>query len=368
MLPILRLCQNNVAKRLLFTSCKCMQNYRNFDKGKFQLSSEVEEAIHSQRPVVALESAIITHGMPFPDNFSTAKTVEEIVRENGAIPATVAVINGQIFVGLQNLQLQQLAEAENSIKISTRDYPFAIAKKLTGGTTVAATIHAADRCGIKLMATGGIGGVHINGEKINADLIEMSRTPIAVVSSGIKSILDLDRTLEYMETLGIGLASFNNSKHLPLFYSERSGRMAPYDVTSISEAANILNEWFHFNQVSGLLLAVPVPKQYSIDLALIDKIIHQANDRAREKKFVGKDVTPFLLEQIALKTSGKSLETNIALVKNNVKIATQIAVEYSKLMQNEKVDGSFFSEMPYVIHTKDNIAHQCSNAPVSTTV
>ncbi|KAK4880522.1 hypothetical protein RN001_008668 [Aquatica leii] len=316
------------------------------------ISKQVKHALQNNLPIVALESTIITHGMPYPKNLMCAQEVESVVRENGATPATIAILGGRIKVGLSTSQLTELADTEKKkpIKTSRRDFGYVLANKLNGGTTVAGTLIVAKEVGIEVFGTGGLGGVHRDAAvtfDISADLIELGNSPVAVVSSGVKSILDIPKTLEYLETQGVFVATFGKDKAFPAFYCRTSNCDAPYNVTSAFEAANIIRNHFNLGLKSGLLFAVPVLEEFAMDPQKMDKIIEQALLSANKKDISGKEITPYLLSEISKITQGSSLETNIALIKNNAKVATNIAVELTKLKResngNTRVPGKYVS-------------------------
>jgi len=303
----------------------------------------VRQALQLQKPVVALESTIITHGMPMPENVITALAVEEEVRQNGAIPATIGILDGRIKVGLTREELTTLAKKprEQVIKCSRRDLPFVVSRRQSGGTTVAATMIIAHRVGIRVFATGGIGGVHRGGHEtldVSADLTELGRTPVAVVCSGVKSILDIPRTLEYLETQGVCVASFDSPGGIfPDFYTRDSGCTVPYNLRGAQEAAELLRSWRELKMESGLLIGVPIPEEFAADKTKIEEAIQEAIAHAKTQGISGKEVTPFLLAAIAKITEGRSLKSNIALIKNNAKVAAQIAAslcEVSTKMDN----------------------------------
>ncbi|XP_028285710.1 pseudouridine-metabolizing bifunctional protein C1861.05 isoform X2 [Parambassis ranga] len=307
----------------------------------FRVHPSVSQALAENKPVVALESTIITHGMPYPHNLNTAKEVEAIVRAEGAAPATVAVIEGEVHVGLSSDELEQLARSTNSQKVSRRDLPFIISKGLSGGTTVSATMIAAHRAGIPVFVTGGIGGVHRDGENsldISADLTELGRTPIAVVSAGVKSILDIGRTLEYLETQGVCVATYGASKHFPAFFSPQSGFNSAYNVCNPEEAAKLLESTLSLGLQSGVLLAVPIPEEHAAAGQQIEEAIQAAVTEASVKGITGRDVTPFILQKVNELTQGKSLQANIALIHNNARVGSQIACALSKLKTNGSKD------------------------------
>ncbi|XP_042268240.1 pseudouridine-5'-phosphate glycosidase isoform X3 [Thunnus maccoyii] len=306
----------------------------------FRVHPSVSQALAENRPVVALESTIITHGMPYPHNLSTAKEVEAIVRAEEATPATVGVIDGKIHVGLSSEELDHLARYKNSMKVSRRDLPYVISKGLSGGTTVSATMIAAHRAGISVFVTGGIGGVHRDGENsldISADLTELGRTPIAVVSAGVKSILDIGRTLEFLETQGVCVATYGTSKNFPAFFSPQSGFTSPYQVCNPEEAAKLISSTLSLGLQSGVLLAVPIPEEHAAAGQQIEQAIQTAVTEASAKGITGRDVTPFILQKVNELTEGKSLQANIALIRNNAKVGSQIACALSKEMNKRKL-------------------------------
>lgn len=296
--------------------------------GLLKLHPDVSKAIASQKAVVALESTIITHGMPYPENLTMAKEVEQIVKEHGAVPATVGIVEGKVHVGLSESDLEYLAESKETVKISRRDLPYVLSKGLSGGTTVSATMVAAHKVGIPVLVTGGIGGVHRDGQNtldISADLTELGRTPMAVVSAGVKSILDIGRTLEYLETNGVCVATFGETREFPAFFLQKSGFQSPYNVTDEEEAAKLIANAQVIGQDSGVLIAVPIPEDHAASSLVIDNAIQQAVTEARDKGIRGKDVTPFILERIYEITEGLSLAINIALIKNNARVGSRIA-------------------------------------------
>ncbi|KAJ8411374.1 hypothetical protein AAFF_G00173800 [Aldrovandia affinis] len=283
----------------------------------FNVHPSVSEALAENKPVVALESTIITHGMPYPQNLSTAEEVEAIVRAHGATPATVGVLQGRLHVGLTQEQLHFLSHDNASLKVSRRDLPYAISKGLSGGTTVSGTMIAAHRAGIPVFVTGGIGGVHRDGENsmdVSADLTELGRTPIAVVSAGVKSILDIGRTLEFLETQGVCVTTFGKSKDFPAFFSPHSGFSSPYNVTDAKEAAELIAGMLSLGLQSGLLLAVPIPEEHSASGQLIQEAVCTAVAEASEKGIRGRDVTPFILQRVSELTRGESLKASILLL------------------------------------------------------
>ena len=298
-----------------------------------KIHAEVSTALQEGKPVVALESTIISHGMPYPKNVETALAVEKTVRENGAIPATIAIINGHCCVGLSADQIEEFGKAKNVWKVSLRDIPYVITKKLMGATTVAATMRIAALAGIKVFVTGGIGGVHRGAEKnmdISADLTEMSQTNVAIISAGVKSILDIGLTLEYLETMGIPVVSIGQNE-FPSFYSSKSGFPSPLRMDLPADIAQLLQHKWHLGLKGAVLIANPVPTQMEVPPEEMEIYIQQALAAAKSQHINGKEVTPFLLSYIASHTKGESLATNIALIINNAKVGAQVAVELSKI-------------------------------------
>jgi pseudouridine-5'-phosphate glycosidase len=293
---------------------------------------EVAGAIKNNQPIVALESTIISHGMPYPRNVETAISVEAAVRAEGAIPATIAIKEGKCYVGLSNDDLAFFGKEKNVWKVSIRDMPYVIANKLPGATTVAATMRIAAMAGIQIFATGGIGGVHRGAENtmdISADLTEMSTTNVAVVSAGVKSILDIGLTLEYLETLGIPVVTFGQ-KEFPSFYSRKSGFTSPLSIDTTSSIAEMLQVKWDLGLNGSVLIANPVPKDQEVDSETIEGYIQQALSAATENNITGKETTPFLLKYIAEHSKGESLDANIALIHHNARLAGKIAVEMKR--------------------------------------
>lgn len=293
----------------------------------------VAKALAEGVPVVALESTIISHGMPYPKNVATALAVEKAVKDNGAVPATIAIIDGKLMVGLSLEQIEQFGKATNIWKVSLRDMPYVLSKKILGATTVAATMRIAAMAGIKIFVTGGIGGVHRGAGKsmdISADLTEMAYTNVAVVSAGVKSILDIGLTLEYLETKGIPVVTFGQDE-FPSFYSSKSGYSSPLRLNTTAEIANLLQTKWAIGLHGTVLIANPVPSQYEVPNEIIETHIQQALAAATAQKIVGKEVTPFILKYIANNTNGESLETNIALILNNAALGAQLAVNFYNL-------------------------------------
>ncbi|MEN8124859.1 MAG: pseudouridine-5'-phosphate glycosidase [Bacteroidota bacterium] len=292
------------------------------------IKTEVSNALKQKLPIVALESTIISHGMPYPQNKETALQVEQIVKDNGAIPATIAIINGKIKVGLNNDEIDYLARSGSKIvKASRRDIPYLLAQKIDGATTVASTMIAAELAGIRVFATGGIGGVHRGASQsfdISADLQELCNTNVAVVCAGIKSILDLGLTLEYLETFGVPVLGYK-SKELPAFYTQKSGFQVNYKMNNATEIAKLLRTKWNLNLKGGVLIANPIPKDKELDYKIMNKAIETAIIEEKRLKIKGKESTPFLLGKVKELTGGLSLKANIELVYNNAKLAAQIA-------------------------------------------
>ena len=298
------------------------------------IAPEVAEALREGRPVVALESTIISHGMPYPQNVETALTVEDIIRENGAVPATVAVIGGRLKAGLSRAEIEHLGKAGSAVaKASRRDLPVLVARGCDGATTVTTTMMIAAMAGIRVFATGGIGGVHRGAETsmdISADLEELAQTPVMVICAGAKSILDLGLTLEYLETHGVPVLGYG-TEELPAFYTRRSGFGVDYRVDSPEELAAIYQAQRDMGYPGGMLVTNPIPEQYSMDKAIIDDAIETALGEAAEQGVHGKQVTPFLLAKVKELTGGDSLDSNIQLVYNNARLAAKTAAALVKL-------------------------------------
>jgi len=297
------------------------------------IAPDVAEALASGKAVVALESTIISHGMPYPKNVETAEALESIVRDSGAVPATIAVLGGRLKVGLSSDEIQHLGKrGSDVIKCSRRDLPFIVAREQDGATTVAATMIIAAMAGIRVFATGGIGGVHRGAQEtmdISADLDELARTNVAVVCAGIKSVLDIGRTLEYLETKGVPVIGYGTDT-LPAFYTRESGFPVDYRVDTAEEAAAAMKIKWAMELHGGLVIAAPIPEEHALDIDEISDIIDEAISEMRSRGITGKDTTPFLLARIADRSGGKSLEANIQLVKNNTRIAAKIATEFAK--------------------------------------
>ena len=303
-----------------------MSNLKDF----LVVSDEVKEALEQNKPVVALESTIISHGMPYPQNVETALKVEQIIRDNDAIPATIAIINGQMRAGLSADEIDYLGKKGREVaKVSRRDLPVIIAEKKDGATTVTTTMMIAHMAGIDVFATGGIGGVHRGAETtmdISADLEELAQTPVMVICAGAKSILDLGLTLEYLETKGVPVLGYQ-TEELPAFYTRKSGFSVDYRVDSPAELAEIFTTQQQIGMNSGLLVTNPIPEQYAMDKDTIDAAIEKALAEAEANGIHGKDSTPFLLTKVAEITGNNSLESNIQLVFNNVALGAKVAAE-----------------------------------------
>ena len=298
------------------------------------VNPEVAEAVRSGKPVVALESTIISHGMPYPQNVETALNVERIIRENGAVPATIAIIGGRLKAGLTPEEIEYFGKKGTAIaKSSRRDLAVLCAKVEDGATTVTTTMIIAHMAGIRIFATGGIGGVHRGAETtmdISADLEELAHTPVMVVCAGAKSILDLGLTLEYLETKGVPVLGYG-TEELPAFYTRQSGFRVDYRVDSPEELAKIFKTQNDLSLGGGMLVTNPIPEEFSMPKAVIDAAINQAIAECKEKGIHGKETTPFLLARVSELTGGDSLASNIRLVYNNAKLAALTAVEYCKL-------------------------------------
>ena len=293
-----------------------------------KFSDEILNAKDRKLPIVALESTIITHGMPYPQNLSTAIEVEEIVRRHKAVPATIAILNGKISIGMSRPQLTQLAKATDARKLSRADLPLCLSSKNTGSTTVAATMICARLANINVFATGGIGGVHKNASEtmdISADLNELSKTNVSVIAAGPKAILDIPKTLEVLETLGVPVISYQNDQ-IPAFWSRESGCQASIQIDQLDEIAAFIKYRDLVGLNGGCLITNPVPKKDEIPKERIVPIIENAIRYAEKSKISGKALTPFLLTKIFELTDGKSLETNISLIKNNAKVAAKLSV------------------------------------------
>ena len=294
---------------------------------------EVQKALDEGRPVVALESTILSHGMPWPQNLQFGHDVERLIREEGAVPATIAILDGQLKVGLTDAELERMCRADDVGKVSRRDVPVYLAAGKAGATTVATTMLIAEMAGIPVFATGGIGGVHRGAETtmdISADLQELAHTSVAVVSAGVKSILDIGLTLEYLETMGVPVLGMQ-TQDFPAFYCRRSGFSVDYALQDEAEAARVMKAKWEAGLKGGLIIANPVPEEYAMDSDQMAKIIDEAVAESREKGIKGKKITPFLLARIVELTGGESLNTNIQLAFHNARCAARIAKAYAAL-------------------------------------
>jgi len=292
-----------------------------------RINEIVKKALDEGRPVVALESTIISHGMPYPKNIETATNVEDVIKEQGAIPATIGIIKGEVVVGLSYEEIEYLAKAKDVVKVSRRDFPYVVSKKLDGATTVAGTMIVADMAGIKTFVTGGIGGVHRGaGDSfdVSADLEELKNTDVTVVCAGVKSILDISATLEYLETAGVGVITYGEDE-FPAFYSRRSGNKAELRMDKPEEIAEFINTKRDLKLKGATLVAVPVKVEDEIPFEKMDLFINEALKECYSLGINGKRITPFLLDKVKTLTEGRSLETNIKLVLNNASIGAQIA-------------------------------------------
>lgn len=297
-----------------------------------KISQEVKHALLHHQPVVALESTIISHGMPYPKNVETALRVEQVIRNAGCIPATIGIIEGEPIIGMSAEEIEMFGKREGIVKVSRRDLPIVYAKKMWGATTVAATMILARQADIEVFVTGGIGGVHRHGNEtfdISADLQELSRTDVTVVCAGAKAILDLPLTMEYLETMGVPVLGYQ-TKELPVFYTRKSGIALEYSFDTPLELAMIIKEKRKAHLHGGLLITNPIPEEYALDENLMNQSVNQALKEADEKGIHGKDVTPFLLRRVVELTGGESLESNIQLVLNNARLGAEIAKELCK--------------------------------------
>lgn len=299
-----------------------------------KINDKIKQALLENKPIVALESTIISHGMPYPENVQTALNAEKVVYDNGAIPATIAIINGVITVGLTSDEIEYLGKTGlNAHKTSTRDIPYIVSKGLTGATTVSATSKIASMAGIKVFATGGIGGVHRGAETtmdISADLEELAETDIVVVCAGAKAILDLPKTLEYLETKRVDVIGYQTD-NLPAFYSASSSLKVNHRLDSPLEIAKLMEAKWKLGINGGVLVTNPIPSEYSMDENIINKAIDEAITEMNKLGITGNKTTPYLLAKIKDITKGDSLSSNIKLVFNNCKLASEIAKEYVKL-------------------------------------
>ena len=299
-----------------------------------QLSSEVEAGKKLGQPIVALETTIVSHGMPYPDNLNTALEVENIIREEGAIPATIGVVGGKIKIGMSKQEIELFAKSSDVTKVSRRDIPIVMSNNANGATTVAGTILLAKLAGIDVMATGGIGGVHRDAENtfdISADLQELSKTDVTVVCAGPKSILDIGLTLEYLETMGVPIIGYNTNL-LPTFYCHESKFEVDFNYTKPSEIAKVMLNQKHLSLKGGMLVCNPIPKEFSIGSTIIENSINSSMAIAKKNNVKGKDLTPFLLQNITSLTEGETLKSNIKLMFNNAKLAAKIAISFNEII------------------------------------
>ena len=297
-----------------------------------KINPVVLDALKNNKPVVALETTIISHGMPYPKNVETALKVEQVIRDHGAIPATIGIINGEPVVGMTPDEIELFGKAKNIVKASRRDLPVVYAKKLWAATTVSSSMILANQAGIEVFVTGGIGGVHRRAQEsmdISADLQELGKTNVTVVCAGAKAILDLPLTLEYLETMGVPVLGYK-TKELPAFYTAHSGLGVDYQIDSPEEAANIIVEKRKNNLMGGILITNPIPEEYAMDSKIINDAIEKALSMADEQGIKGKEITPFLLKNIVDITGGDSLESNIALILNNAALGAEISKEVCK--------------------------------------
>ena len=298
-----------------------------------KISNEVLEALKNNKPVVALESTIISHGMPYPRNVECALAVEKVIRDNGAIPATIGIIEGEPIVGMSPEEIELFVQTKGIAKVSRRDLPLVIASKKWGATTVSATMILAQKANIEFFVTGGIGGAHRKANEtfdVSADLDELGKTDVTVICAGPKAILDLNLTMEYLETKGVPVIGYKTDK-LPAFYTRESKLGVDYNASSPQEIAKIVKAKREYELHGGVLVCDPIPEEYSLDSSYIDKYIDEALKEMEEKGIKGKDETPFLLAKIVELTGGKSLDTNIKLILNNAKLGALTALEYTKL-------------------------------------
>ncbi|MEH7305522.1 pseudouridine-5'-phosphate glycosidase [Neobacillus drentensis] len=297
------------------------------------LSEEVRAAKEQGKPIVALESTIISHGMPYPQNVKTAREVEQIIRDNGAVPATIAIVDGKIKIGLSDEELEMFGKSTDVAKASRRDLAYLIATKKLGATTVAATMICAEAAGINIFVTGGIGGAHRGAETtmdISADLEELGQTNVAVICAGAKSILDLGLTMEYLETKGVPVIGYQTDV-LPAFYTRNSEFSVNFRADDVDTIASTLKVKWDLHLKGGAVIANPIPKEFAMDEKTINNVIESALNEAQERHISGKEVTPFLLGKVKELTGGKSLEANIALVKNNAVVGAKLAVSFNAM-------------------------------------
>ena len=297
-----------------------------------KINPEVLEALKANKPVVALESTIISHGMPYPKNVETALKVEQVIREHGVVPATIGIIDGEPIIGMTPEEIELFGKAKGIGKASRRDLPVVYAKKLWAATTVSSSMILANQAGIEVFVTGGIGGVHRGAQEsmdISADLQELGKTNVTVVCAGAKAILDLPLTLEYLETMGVPVLGYQ-TKELPAFYTRHSGLFVDYEINDPKEAAEIIYQKRKNNLQGGILITNPIPQEFAMDDKIINDAIEKALKMADEKGVKGKEITPFLLKTVVDLTGGESLESNIHLILNNAAVGAEIAKEVCK--------------------------------------
>ena len=298
-----------------------------------QVSSEVERALADQKPVVALESTVIAHGLPWPRNLETALQMEAVIRAEGAVPATIGILNGQPVAGLSPEEIEILATSDGVAKVSLRDVAAVVARGGHGATTVAASIWLAASAGIRVLSTGGVGGVHRGGKMsldLSADLIELGRTPVAVVCAGAKAVLDLPRTLEVFETLGVPVVGYGTDE-FPAFYARQSGLQLEHRVETPREAARLMAAQWSLGLDSGIVFACPPPSERALGRSEVEALVAEALERAAAEGIRGKALTPYLLQQLAELSGGRTLEANVALLEQNARIGARIAADYAKL-------------------------------------
>ncbi|OQV16293.1 Pseudouridine-5'-phosphate glycosidase [Hypsibius exemplaris] len=321
-----------------------VRRLNTLSKDLFKIHPSLAGGSSRTEAVVALESTVITHGMPYPQNLKLALSMEAIITEHGARPATIAVMDGKVSVGLNEEELSDLAKSKSCRKVSRRDLSDTLSKGLHGGTTVAATMLLAHRAGISVFATGGIGGVHRDGENsldISADLTELGRTPVAVVCAGAKSILDIPRTLEFLETQGVCVATIGDTSDFPSFFSRKSGHHSPCHVANVQKAAELIHIQNRLNLQTGILFAVPIPQEDEIPNDQVEEWLQVALKEADSHDVRGRDITPFLLKRLTELSNGRTLTANLALLRNNAKVGAQIAVALKKLQDSEHGSCSY---------------------------
>ncbi|KAL6724227.1 hypothetical protein Aduo_019133 [Ancylostoma duodenale] len=313
----------------------------------FIVSPTVKDALVNNKGVVALESTVITHGLPYPHNLETAKSLEEAVRSEGCEPATIALIDGDVHIGLTDAELSRVADSMDSVKVSRRDIAYALNKGVVGGTTVAATMYLANMANIEVFATGGIGGVHRGADKsfdISADLIELASTPVTVVCAGVKSILDIPKTVEFMETHSVNCIVYGSRNSFPGFFTRETAMRGQFNTEDLAEVAEVIEKSKELGLRAGTVLACPIPEEFQGDGNLIEEALQKALKEAKEKGIRSKDVTPFILAYVNKMTSGASMKTNIALLKNNAKIGGQLANILAKSKHSSRIRAKSHGE------------------------